>query len=209
MFNTSSLAKDYTGHPLSSLQKTARTGDDLASWLHHNIGIFGITRSLDLKDIAIHLSYSFLDANTFYENDKPIFVPAECTIYIKDAPLPSSDGTKLLKIVELRPQAKQRSFKVELLLSDWAFLSADLAINLLENKYEIPKQDMAVLESMVDTFLPQHFPGTSWSTLKNLHSAGLLPIDGSSNLDEAAVREMLFITANKQPEILVPESLAP
>lgn len=192
---------------LALLKSNARTISDVEYWVQENLPFFGITRPVSNESVLISLSYSCLDG-LYGSNWQEKLCPGELSIRVE---YQAEDGGDISAFASAT--ARKTLFKKEIDLTlayaEWPLLTAGIALGCLQGQFDISQNEMAALHSILDEFIPLHFPSMTWPTLQGLHAADLLPVDSLQYLDTHGVREMLFSKRTPVQEVFLPNTLNP
>lgn len=188
---------------ITELQQTARTATDVVEWVRDNLLAFGISPPLYREDTAVSLTFPRVPNLKDFDIANPL---TSATIDIE-----VSDNFERHPLIDRRfnatgkASATQRmDFRIDMSFNDWPFLTCSLAMNMLNEVIEASSEEMALVELVLSKYLPVHFPGVTWDSLKALHAGDLLetgPIFGI--LEQEPFIEMLYSKRSPKSEVEV------
>lgn len=200
------LSVRLPGKVLSELQNKIQYPDQLCAWLTQHLDLFGVPGK-DTADLA--------EVSCSYEVTRIIRHPGD-TPYISIAftvklPMGIECNTDKLPHCYQRINHGLRELLVDMRFDfvTWPFLSARLAESAVNSLTSYPAEPLpSYLQGMLETYIPLHFPGLTWTKIQNLHAASLLPTSMHGFMDER-FSQLLFATRQGTCGVELPDNWEP
>lgn len=195
------------------LRSSARNGIDISNWFKDNLSLLGLIPSENINDVTVTLHHNPLDALHEDIGHNPV-VKVALKAAVKDSTKPADIINRMFRHEGTSTSRHTLEHTFDFAFEDWPFLTANLARTIL---YAPPGSLSPVTrlrgESLLATFVPQHFPGLSWSTLKTLATLDLLPTNAGTFPEDPFI-DMLFayrtdLGAMHIPHVVLPDVLEP
>lgn len=194
---------------LFELRNTATSFESLCQWFQENLESLNLPIGrFDNELMSVTINGSF--ANVFDHDDieNPVW-KNKIEITQNASATPPTSVTSFFNTAQTLDSQLVTTFDITLAFSDWPFIAAALAYDILTEELVGSSAERHRAEKVLTRFVPQHFPGFTWETLQSLHSAELLPAFANGYIKYTGFVEMLFNSRDKIAAASLPDSLSP
>lgn len=192
---------------ISQLQQTARSYRDIASWFRVNLHAIGLPQPVEIDDVSSSVYYDIgeIAANACKANP---FVRSSLKIMVTNSGERHPVLDNMFYVHGDANSDMKANLTLELYMEDWPLLAADLAASFFNDALDhIDEEDKPNIEHLLTTWIPRHFHGLSWESLKVMAETDLLPTSRGDYEDEFI--EFLFNHVGAVAELPLPDTYAP
>lgn len=202
--STDSPQRDHLA-TMSTLKETARCAQDLELWLSKNLWACGLTDMSEQKTGVVNLGFSIHTA--LQEDSENPAVKVNVAVSVQDHARQDTHASLYFNMEDDLASTATANFRMFLSFADWPFLTAHLALLSLQDQVKVTPLSAPRVGHLLTKFIPEHFPGMTWSGLQAMYAGDMLPLLFENRLDEPATLEILFARRVHQTVVALPESL--
>lgn len=207
-------SKEEINQSLSLLKQTARIREDVEAWFKEHVNDLGMPSSnnQNYSQTSVALDYSLFDIVKYYEGqwaDLDIEIQSVASVTVEDSDIHNPDLDSALRSYGSIVSNHRVEVTFPLKMSEWPFLTAQLLTSKLNNYFNnYDDTQNGYVSKILEHYVPKHFPGLTYSLFLSLQDNGLLPVDEDGEIDDTAIRSMLFKNASPISNINLPNSLS-
>lgn len=181
---------------LQQLKETARSFDEVESWIADHLPLFGGI-PLQLGDV-VQVSFEPHMNDLAKLNATQLFAAIDVDVQRNVVTVPDlGNGFKIYNQDNVYLVKHQVATYLD--LSDWPIITAQLlAVYRARYNFDSRPEALEMVRTYLDPFLALHFPGTRFDQLRNMASLELLP-EG-----QAALVDFLFNTRDAAVQVTLP-----
>lgn len=212
--NTGFSSKEDITESLNKLKQTAQTREDIEAWFVKHANDLGITSSKDVNycQTSVALEYTIYDIVKYYEQqwaDLDIRIQAVARVTVEDSNIHNPHLDVALRAYGNIVSKQTVEVTFQLNMEEWPFMTSSLLLARLSDYIgDADGLTLGYADKILDYYIPKHFPGQNLSFYLSLKDNGLLPVDRDGEIDDAAIRTMLFNNAASVPYVNLPNSLS-
>lgn len=191
---------------MRSLKQTARTAQDIETWLSKNLWACGLTDIDSAKTGVVNLGFSIHTAIQD-DFDNPI-LKVNVSVSLQDHAKAHSAAATYFNMEDELTSTATANYRMFLSFQDWPFLSAHLAMLSLQGLIKVTPLSAPRVDRLLTKFIPEHFPGMTWEGLQAMYAGELLPLLFENRLDEPATLDILYASRNVAPSVNMPDAFS-
>lgn len=203
MRNFIKLSGDALINAVRDLKKNARGINDVIDWLSANAYVPGVSINAENVSLKVEMIEPYVDWNSVEDLDN-VTGTSWVTMTVSSPEDNMEELAELLNLDGYTSIPEKYAFKMVMPYREWRFLTTSLLMTRLYKSGYMEPDELDEIEKIIDKYLPIHFNGLTYTMLKDLESAGMLPLNEIGYLDSQALLDLLFVDKDLATKVPLP-----